>query len=113
MRLEDDTDCTQGDVILMFRSLARRFTTLVDPASVCRQSLTFPKSITPDYSLVDLSAAPSLLSRLQSGQERFPIEVYPNFITQQESDTLINELVAPLNRRKYEVNHWDAVITEV
>ena len=93
---------------------AKRFThslSASELSSLCCETLS--PGVAADYSLVCVDEAPNLVARLQSAGKKFPIAVYPDFVTQAESDLLVKDLLLQLNRKKYNTDHWDQVITGV
>ncbi|KAG5187259.1 hypothetical protein JKP88DRAFT_307445 [Tribonema minus] len=43
---------------------------------------------------------------------RRDVAVYPDFITQEQHDALVEQLAPVFRRKRYEKGHWDAVITD-
>ncbi|KAG7356270.1 2(OG)-Fe(II) oxygenase superfamily protein [Nitzschia inconspicua] len=87
----------------------RRWTVPSIPSSshVCRplsnSSAAF-QPILPDLSLVDARKAPI-------GFEPSFAVVYRDFVSPQEADVLVEDVLGRMKRRRYEKGHWDAVIT--
>eukprot|EP00611_Tribonema_gayanum_P006060 TRINITY_DN1533_c0_g1_i6.p1 TRINITY_DN1533_c0_g1~~TRINITY_DN1533_c0_g1_i6.p1 ORF type:complete len:160 (+),score=3.48 TRINITY_DN1533_c0_g1_i6:51-530(+) len=72
----------------------------------CRAAAIIKKRLATLHhqSLVEFSQADPTLRR--------DVEVYPDFITQEQHDALVEQLAPVFQRKRYEKGHWDAVITD-
>lgn len=89
--------------------MALRLLSIVKPAGrgLIRKrclSSTLQTALKADASLVDARFAPSDFTPDAS-------VVYPNVLTEDEANSILEDVQGRLRRRRYEKGHWDAVIT--
>lgn len=60
------------------------------------------------------TACPSLVDARHAPHDFDPASavVYKDFVTETEGESLVQDIVARMKRRRYEKGHWDAVITD-
>ena len=66
---------------------------------------TFTSSSSSSFNFID-----GVLPATYTTPESFGIKVYPNFLNNDEEESLISAADAALKRRVFEEGHWDAVI---
>ena len=71
---------------------------------VHRSNFTTPSLLSADPRYVDSTAAPANFSPSSA-------VVYPEVISRDEADALVQDIQNRMRRRRYEKGHWDAVIT--
>lgn len=73
-------------------------------SAICR-SISSPSLLSADPRYVDSTAAPANFSPSSA-------VVYPEVISEDEADALVQDIQNRMRRRRYEKGHWDAVITQ-
>ena len=92
----------------------RRGMALLCATRQCNHSLSSSYTFTTITSAPDRRPDPTHVN-FQNAPEGFDVTsavVYPNFLTEDESKSLVKEASRRLKRRRFENGHWDSVITD-